>query len=316
MILLYEIAPLLYAFPLVPVILVLVAKRRRFRSKTTAYLFILFGLTYFFAVYITFPPARFSIPLSYYYRISLALLWPLLFIFSISSSWGKSEFDTGVRLSLWPDALFIFLIGYFSFIGTSSLVVPDKSEAIDIQFPLRDGSFFISCGGSSIFQNHHAMYGDSQSYGYDIMQLNESKNSSIGFLSSKPSDYFIHSTDVYSPIDGAVISVVDSVGEGVPHNRDSQGGAGNYVLIKRDSISILLAHLLKGSIAASVGQEVKAGQFLGKVGLSGDANEPHLHIHAYKGAPSEMISGGIPVLILFEGDFLKRADVVQVVKHK
>ena len=52
--------------------------------------------------------------------------------------------------------------------------------------------------------------------------------------------------------------------------------AGNHVIIFCDGHSVHLAHMQAGTLAVDVGDEVVAGQFLGKVGNSGNTTQPHL----------------------------------------
>jgi murein DD-endopeptidase MepM/ murein hydrolase activator NlpD len=43
---------------------------------------------------------------------------------------------------------------------------------------------------------------------------------------------------------------------------------------------VTVAHLRPGSVAVAVGEQVRAGQFLGAVGSSGNSFAPHLHLQA------------------------------------
>jgi murein DD-endopeptidase MepM/ murein hydrolase activator NlpD len=53
---------------------------------------------------------------------------------------------------------------------------------------------------------------------------------------------------------------------------------GNLVVLRHpDGWTTLYWHMRKGSVRVHEGEEVKAGQVLGLVGLSGDTNFPHLH---------------------------------------
>lgn len=54
--------------------------------------------------------------------------------------------------------------------------------------------------------------------------------------------------------------------------------AGNYIIIEcADNIYAGLVHLQTGSIQVSVGQRVKKGEVIGRVGHSGNSFAPHLH---------------------------------------
>jgi Peptidase family M23/Repeat of unknown function (DUF346) len=75
-------------------------------------------------------------------------------------------------------------------------------------------------------------------------------------------------------------------GEGAVH-----AGAGNHFYIQHGEEVVLYAHMQKGSLNSkllSVGAKVTAGDFLGLAGNSGNASEPHLHIHAIKGTAPEV----------------------------
>ena len=85
-------------------------------------------------------------------------------------------------------------------------------------------------------------------------------------------------------------------GDAVAH-----AGAGNHFYIQHGSEVALYAHMQKGSLnpqLLSAGAPVKAGDFLGLAGNSGNASEPHLHIHTIQGTVPE--SGPLRPL-LFRG---------------
>ena len=55
----------------------------------------------------------------------------------------------------------------------------------------------------------------------------------------------------------------------------------------------LLAHFKAGSVRVKLGDHVKQGQLLGKLGSSGDTNTPHLHYQLQSG-PNIVWSDGLP----------------------
>lgn len=59
--------------------------------------------------------------------------------------------------------------------------------------------------------------------------------------------------------------------------------AGNHVVIGRDGLFVLLAHLRQGSVAVQPGQRVRTGDAVGTIGASGNAVGPHLHLQAMDG---------------------------------
>lgn len=71
-------------------------------------------------------------------------------------------------------------------------------------------------------------------------------------------------------------------------------GYGNYVKLEHaDGKTTYYGHLMKGSVAVGVGDQVKCGQHLGKVGSSGYSTGPHLHFEPRyaSGVSDEPFSG-------------------------
>jgi murein DD-endopeptidase MepM/ murein hydrolase activator NlpD len=69
---------------------------------------------------------------------------------------------------------------------------------------------------------------------------------------------------------------------------------GNHVVIDLGGgVFAFYAHLQKGSVDVAVGDRVKRGQLLGKLGNTGNTSAPHLHFHLMEGS-SVLCSNGIP----------------------
>jgi murein DD-endopeptidase MepM/ murein hydrolase activator NlpD len=70
---------------------------------------------------------------------------------------------------------------------------------------------------------------------------------------------------------------------------------GNYVMIDHGKNEYsLYAHLQLDSVGIRVGDQVKAGDVIGKLGSSGNSTEPHLHFHVCD-KPDPLMCAGIPV---------------------
>lgn len=70
---------------------------------------------------------------------------------------------------------------------------------------------------------------------------------------------------------------------------------GNYVVTKHaEKEYSVLAHLKKGSIAVSEGENVSQGQEIARCGHSGNSTEPHLHFHV-QDHPFPYIEASLPV---------------------
>ena len=69
-----------------------------------------------------------------------------------------------------------------------------------------------------------------------------------------------------------------------------------------------------GTVAVSVGDQVSAGQLLGKVGNSGNTTQPHLHINAARGrylfvrSDDRVLNAAQAVPFLIDGRFLVKGD--------
>lgn len=95
-------------------------------------------------------------------------------------------------------------------------------------------------------------------------------------------------TDLYAPFDGTVVACVDGVRNNKPGERIYSGKPSNWILLKckikttsgnYQDATIFLQHLSPG-LAVKSGQKVKAGQYLGDTGNTGNSSGPHLHAGA------------------------------------
>ena len=183
-------------------------------------------------------------------------------------------------------------------------------EAIELTFPLQYGTYYVHQGGSSKLINHH-LVNQAQSYGLDILKLNNYGLRAKGIYPQDLTLYQIFAESLYSPCDGIVVSVVDNLPDLVPPNRDQTNPAGNHIVIKKQGIKVVLAHLHQGSVLVKVGESIVEGQPLAKIGNSGNTTEPHLHIHAERVELEEELKQGIGIPILFEGKFLRRNSLLR-----
>ncbi|MFZ0565637.1 MAG: M23 family metallopeptidase [Chlamydiales bacterium] len=184
------------------------------------------------------------------------------------------------------------------------------SKAINIDFPLKNGDYYILNGGNSSFINHHKKV-NAQRYALDILKLNR-----FGFRCKKLNaraldDYNVYGDMVYSPCDGKVVEIVDGYPDLEPNIMDLENPAGNYLAIEMPSsqTTLLLAHIQKGSFFVKKGDSVSQGQLLCRVGNSGNTTEPHLHIHMIK-TGGDLLFEGEAVPMKFNNRFLVRNDRV------
>lgn len=195
-----------------------------------------------------------------------------------------------------------------SSIVMSSFYVP---EAIDMDFPLRNGHYYILHGGNSPYLNHHLEV-KAQKFALDIVKLNRLGHRLKTFQASALSEYEIYGDTVYSPCDGKVLELVDGCPDRNIADGDHEHLAGNYLAIEMSdaNMTVLLAHLQKGSFLIRAGEVVSKGQPLARVGNSGNTTEPHLHMHVIKSGGDLLLDGeGVPMK--FNNRFLVRNDRVR-----
>jgi murein DD-endopeptidase MepM/ murein hydrolase activator NlpD len=86
---------------------------------------------------------------------------------------------------------------------------------------------------------------------------------------------------VLAPAAGTVTFVLDGRPDLPIGSTDSRCQSGNNIVIDiGGGRYLLMGHLSPGSIQVKVGDQVKLGQPIAKVGNSGNTSEPHLHIQA------------------------------------
>ena len=193
--------------------------------------------------------------------------------------------------------------------------IPVKSEFAQNKyiFPLR-GVWYAGYGAS--FHTGHR-WGVPEEFALDIAKIGESGLSHRGD-GTRFDDYYAYGADVLSAADGRVISVANDQQEDssamqrlnetqeayFARLQKEQGErlakgptaiTGNYVIIDHGKNEYsLYAHLQPGSVAVHVGDRVKAGDVIGKLGSSGNSTEPHLHFHVCD-KPDPLMCAGIPV---------------------
>jgi murein DD-endopeptidase MepM/ murein hydrolase activator NlpD len=193
--------------------------------------------------------------------------------------------------------------------------VPIKSEFATNKyiFPLR-GVWYVGYGAS--FHTGHR-WAIPEEFALDIAKIGESGLSHKGD-GARFDDYYAYGADVLAAADGRVIRATNDQPEdpsAMQRPNETQEAyfarlqkeqgerlakgvtaiAGNYVMIDHGKNEYsLYAHLQPGSVLVHVGDEIKAGDVIGKLGSSGNSTEPHLHFHVCdKSDP--LMCAGIPV---------------------
>lgn len=186
----------------------------------------------------------------------------------------------------------------------------------DYIFPLK-GSLCIVQNPMCLTAHRQAL---SQEFAIDIFdsRLGESGEFSTTSKSSptKLSDYYIFQRAIMAIGDGIVEEIGDKFPEAEmsdPRNFSEEFFAelrkqlvpkigfknficGNYIIINHNNGEFsFYGHLSEGSIRVKVGDEVKKGEIIGKVGNTGHSTEPHLHFHLMD-SEDFLEANGLPVM--------------------
>ena len=205
---------------------------------------------------------------------------------SYSSRGARTWVGRGIKVAL---VLFISVRIADALVGR---VVRD--EAVLLQFPMRDGRFYVGQGGLTAAVNYHVV-NPTQQYALDIVKLTGWGNRASGFQPTDLRQYASYGVAVYAPCSGRVQHAEASLPDNtIGGERDRARPAGNQILLRCDGadVDVLLAHLQAASGRALKGDHVDAGRLVGAIGNSGNSTEPHLHIHAKRGVALRRVRKG------------------------
>ena len=141
-----------------------------------------------------------------------------------------------------------------------------------------------------------------QRFAIDWMRLDEAGRLVHGDAADVQ-NYSAYGADVLAVADGTVVDTLNDLDDQKPGSLPDpktitiQNVDGNHVVLDLgDGVYAFYAHMQKGSVAVAVGDRVKRGQVLGKLGNTGNTSAPHLHFHLMEGS-SVLGSNGIPYVI-------------------
>lgn len=243
--------------------------------------------------------------IGYYFRY---LLLAILILFLLIS-WKKVRTlpfrittTRSQKLSLGFTTLLLILFSVYNLFVFTSYTTSD--EAIELTFPLKDGTYYIGQGGNHTQMNYHQAYAPQQ-YALDILKINKLGFRAKGLSPKELEKYQIYDDNLYSPCNGKVVETESELPDLIPPETDAENATGNHIAMacENTDATVYIAHMQHDSVKVSENETVKKGQKIGKVGNSGNTSEPHLHIHAEKDGE------GIP--IRFNGKFLVRNNLVR-----
>jgi hypothetical protein len=197
----------------------------------------------------------------------------------------------------------------------ASLVVPlvQRNQRNDYRFPVR-GAWLVAVGPGLSEPHRWAL---NEEFALDLVRVGASGKTCSGNC-AKLADYTGWGADVIAAADGEVVSAVTDQKETSERlrkpgessdafldrtvaeqqkllARGAAGVGGNSVVIRHEGGEFsFYGHLAEGSVAAKVGEKVKRGQRVGKLGQTGNSTEPHLHFGILDG-PDPLYARSLPV---------------------
>ncbi len=146
--------------------------------------------------------------------------------------------------------------------------------------------WYITYGGYTKKDSHsYDIYGQRWAYDFDC-NINGEYYHDDGNINE---NYYGYGKPLLAPIDGFIVDLVD----GIPDSRayadmrvswDSNDVRGNYIVIKaKYGEYCTLCHIKKNSFKVQVGDIVKQGEVIAKVGNSGRTKGAHIHMQVNKG---------------------------------
>lgn len=200
--------------------------------------------------------------------------------------------------------LSIIILVTFRELQNDRRIMNEMKNPIIMGFPLRGEWLSPNTPGTKIPSHGTNQLGTR--YAYDFIQVDWKRlglpayrGSLVQYLlhGMPLKEYYCWGQDVYSPCDGIVIQAQDGYEERErtnlrsdmanayknahyfdPKTDDVQSVAGNYIVIEcGENVYAALVHLQTSSIQVSVGQRIKKGEVIGRVGHSGNSFAPHLH---------------------------------------
>lgn len=127
-------------------------------------------------------------------------------------------------------------------------------------------------------------------YAYDLINVKEDGALFQGDP-TKRENWLTYGAPIFAPAPGIVVEAVSDVAENtfaadgeaqIPASAAAQDplGLGNHLkILHSDGRVSWLLHLQPGSVQIKAGAHVRSGQFLARVGFSGDSLFPHLHFN-------------------------------------
>jgi hypothetical protein len=197
-----------------------------------------------------------------------------------------------------------------------------KELPLVVAAPLRGGPWIAGNGPSNA--GHHrrmllALNGRvsiSQRFAYDFMKLGEDGKAVQGDR-SKNENWFGYGSEVLAVADGIISEAQDDIAENSPLTPkrpipipSAKTVGGNFLILNLGNGNFAFyAHMQPNSFRVKLGDRVRRGEILGRLGNSGNSDAPHLHFQI---SNAQSISDGEGLPFVFESfDVLGEAQLLE-----
>jgi len=193
----------------------------------------------------------------------------------------------------------------------------ELDHPVVVDFPLRgEGWLAVTTPAARI--PSHGVDALGQRYAYDFLVVDERPGEHFfpgsqlsGALTGvRTRDCYAWGAAIHAPFDGEVVAALDGMPErqwihpvreavrqvvnGVTFTPARLNAIlGNHVVLDSGEVFAGFVHLTPGSLAVGVGQRVRAGDVLGRVGHTGNSTSPHLHFQLMDAA-DPLHAKGVP----------------------
>jgi hypothetical protein len=254
------------------------------------------------------------------FRISYsAVIEALLLIELVYKGINKSSNEVNLYLVLALLIMQAYLL--YELLKIILTIYKKENVAVEIAFPFKNGKYLITDGGNSRISrlmNYHYYSrihkknrtNNSMLFATDIVKIEDSGKS---FLPKLNEHYPIFRDEVFCPVGGVIVKVVNDIDDNVPYCGNYPYNTGNTVVIKDENRFLLMGHLRKGSVKVSPGAIVNSGDLIAEAGNSGYSERPHLHMQLIESDTDDYWKG-TGVSIHFRNKNLFKNRIIRVKK--
>jgi hypothetical protein len=219
------------------------------------------------------------------FRVSYSLLIEILLLIElVYKEINESVHEINLLLMLALLILQAYLL--YELLKVILTIFKKEKGAVEIEFPFKNGKYLITDGGNSRLSrlmNYHYYSrvhkknrtNNSMLFATDIVRIED-----LGrrFLPPSNEDYPVFGEKIFSPINGIVVKVVNTIDDNVPFCGNYPYNTGNTVVIRNEKLYLLMGHLKKESIKVTEGEIIKSADLIAEAGNSGYTERPHLHM--------------------------------------